>query len=257
MPEKTILCNFGILQRSISRAPLLPWASIAMFLIVGALVGRAMCGWACPLGFFQDALTSIAGYLGLKQRKLSRKLHYMLTCMKHVVLFATIAIVASAGATYAFSRLLGRRYAFSLGVCGRAPYCLICPAPVLFATMPSLVGTLFSGTPLPELPFTFYIGFFAMVLLVASSLVTKRFWCAYICPLGALMSFFNKFSLLHIKKSGKCSTFCRGHQRDCNKKCPTGIEISRNPEPSSDPECTLCYNCAEACSRNAVKYEVG
>jgi len=123
--------------------------------------------------------------------------------------------------------------------------------------MPSLVGTLFSGTPLPELPFTFYIGFFAMVLLVASSLVTKRFWCAYICPLGALMSFFNKFSLLHIKKSGKCSTFCRGHQRDCNKKCPTGIEISRNPEPSSDPECTLCYNCAEACSRNAVKYEVG
>jgi len=258
MPSRTVLCNFGILQRSLSSAPAFPLASIAMFVIIGAFVGRAMCGWACPLGFFQDILMSVTRFLRLQRKRLSQKLHYALTSMKYMILFATLAIVISVGATYLVGKLLGEKYAFSLGVCGRAPYCLICPVPVLFATIPSLVSTWFLGTPFPSLPFTFYIGFFATIFLLASSLITKRFWCVYICPLGALMSFFNKFSLLHIrKKLEKCSPICRGRQRSCDKACPMGIQVFRSPEPSSSPECILCYNCAESCLNKAVKYKFG
>jgi len=262
MPCTTVLCNFGTLQRNLSFDwvvfPALPLASVAMFVIIGAAVGRAMCGWACPLGFFQDVFASVAGFFKRKQKLLSQKLHFMLTSVKYMVLFAILSIVVSVGAAYVSNWLLGKKYAFSLGICGRAPYCIICPVPTLFVTVPSLFSTLLLGAPFPELPLTFYIGFAALMFLVVSSLMKKRFWCGYICPLGALMSFFNKFSLLHIKKkANKCTTFCRGHQKDCNKNCPMGIDVSRNHEPSSNPECIFCYNCAESCSHNAVKYHLG
>lgn len=262
MPNKTVLCNIGILQRNLSFDwevfPAIPLGSLAMFIIIGAVLGRAVCGWACPLGFFQDLLASVPRFFKRRQKELSKKLHYMLTSVKYVILFVTLAIVVSVGATYFLSRLLGRKYAFSLGICGHAPYCLICPVPVLFVTVPSLVNTLLLGAPLPQLPFTFYIGLSTLIFLLASSLIVKRFWCRYICPLGALMSFFNKFSLFHIrKKPDKCTTFCRGHQRDCNQTCPMRIEVSRNQEPSSSAECILCYSCAESCSKKAAKYKLG
>lgn len=262
MPNRTVLCNLGILQRNLSFDwlvfPALPLASVAMFLIVGAVVGRAMCGWACPLGFFQDVLGSVVEFFKRQQRELSQKLHFMLTSVKYMILFATLSIVVSIGGAYVFNWLLGRKYAFSLGICGRAPYCIICPVPTLFVTVPTLLSTLFFGAPFPQLPLTFYIGFSALMFLIVSSLIKKRFWCGYICPLGALMSFFNKFSLLHIrKKTNKCTTFCRGHQKDCNKNCPMGINVSRNHDPSSSSECIFCYNCAESCSKNAVKYKLG
>ena len=261
-PTKTVLCNIGILQRNLSFdweiSTAIPFASLAMFIIIGVVLGRAMCGWACPLGFFQDLLASFPRFFRRQQKELSQKLHYILTSVKYMILFITLAIVVSVGVTYVVSWLLGRKYAFSLGICGHAPYCLICPVPVLFVTVPSLASTLFLGAPFPQLPFTFYIGFFAFIFLLVSSIIVKRFWCRYICPQGALMSFFNKFSLLHIrKKPDKCTMFCRGHQRDCNKTCPMEIQVSRDQEPSSSPECILCYDCAESCSNKAVKYKLG
>jgi len=258
MPNKTVLCNMGILQWNLSFyrvvSPALPLASIAMFLIIGAVLGRALCGWACPLGFFQDLWAYIPRFFRRQQKELPQKLHYMLTGVKYIVLFATLAVVVSVGASFVVDKVLGRKYAFSLGVCGQAPYCLICPVPVLFVTVPSLIHAVLVGAALPQLPFTFYIGFSVFILLLVLSLITKRFWCRYVCPLGALMSLFSRFSFLHIKKKDdKCTTFCRGHQKDCNKACPMGIEVSRNQEPSSNPECILCYNCAESCSNDAVK----
>ena len=262
MPNKTVLCNFGILQRNLSFAwivsPALPLASIAMFLIIGATLGRAMCGWACPLGFSQDIMASGVRFFKKRQKEFSQKLHLTLTSVKYMVLLASLAIVISVGATYLISWLSGKRYAFSLGVCGQAPYCVICPVPVLFGTLPSLFGALFSGAPLPQLPFTFYIGLSALIFFVGASIITRRFWCRYLCPLGALMSFFNRFSLLHIKKKeDKCTAFCRGHQKDCSKNCPMGMQVSRNQDPSSSPECIFCYECAESCSNKAVKCKLG
>jgi len=261
MPNKTVLCNFGIVQRNLSFTwtvtPPFPLASIAMFIIVGAVVGRAMCGWACPLGLFQDILASGVRFFKRQQKELSEKLHYMLTSVKYMVLFAALAIVVSVGAAYLFSWVSGKKYAFSLGICGQAPYCVICPVPVLFVTLPSLGSALALGTPLPQLPFTFYIGLSVLVFFLVSTIITKRFWCRYICPLGALMSLFNRFSLLHIrKKEDECTTFCRGHQKDCNESCPMRIQVSRHQEPSSDSECIFCYECTESCANNAVKYEL-
>ncbi len=38
-----------------------PWLPIGIMFVVGALLGRFMCGWICPVGFLQDVITGIKG----------------------------------------------------------------------------------------------------------------------------------------------------------------------------------------------------
>jgi ferredoxin-type protein NapH len=262
MPYRTALCNYGILQRNLSFdwavVPVIPLASAAMVLLFGAFVGRALCGWACPLGFFQDAVSSVMHFIKVQQKELSQKLHFMLSSIKYIMLFATLAIVSSIGIAHILNVTLGKKYAFSWGICGKAPYCLICPVPVLFVTLPALTASAFSGSPLPQFPITFYIALAALIIFLVASIVMKRSWCRYVCPLGAMMGLFNRFSLLHIKKNpNACTTFCRGHQRECSKDCPMGVQVQRTQEPSSTADCIMCYECAEACKNRAVEYKLG
>lgn len=262
METKTVLCNFGILLRNFSLTwevkTMIPIASIAMFLIVGALFGRALCGWVCPLGFVQDLISRFLSALKIDQKEFSEKTHYMLTSVKYIVLFASLVPVISVGITYWVSRVWGRKYAFSLGLCGKAPYCVICPVPVMFVTVPSLLTSFVGGTSIPQMPFTFYIGLFFMLFFLASAVIWKRSWCMYMCPVGALMSLFNKYSLLNIRKDPhKCTAFCRGHKRECVDTCPMGIKVSRNEIPSGSQECILCYSCSDSCSNKAIKIKVG
>src|SRR5438132_8231070 len=38
-----------------------PWLPIGIMFVVGAVLGRFMCGWICPVGFLQDVITGIKG----------------------------------------------------------------------------------------------------------------------------------------------------------------------------------------------------
>jgi len=40
---------------------LFPWLPLGIMLVVGAILGRFMCGWICPVGFLQDVITSVKG----------------------------------------------------------------------------------------------------------------------------------------------------------------------------------------------------
>lgn len=268
---KTIGCNIGILQRNLSLTwfvssggalfdllcLFLPLAAIGTVILVGAVFGRALCGWICPLGLCQDLLGFVPRLFRKKQREFSQRTHKILTGIKYVVLYIVIVIVVSMGVIYFVDRYVWGKISTPLGICGKAPFCLICPVPALFITIPALASGLLHGS-LPPLPLTSYIQLAFLAFFLSFSILVKRSWCRYVCPSGALMSFFNKFSLLHIrKKANKCTTFCRGHQRDCNQTCPMGIQVSRNQEPSSNPECILCYNCVESCSNKAAKYKLG
>jgi ferredoxin-type protein NapH len=262
MPYKTTLCNYGILQRNLSFdwavVPVIPLASIAMVLLFGAFFGRALCGWACPLGFFQDVVSAVTRFIKVQQKELSQRAHFMLSSIKYIILFVTLSIVSSIGIAHALNVILGKKYAFSWGICGKAPYCLICPVPVLFVTLPSLAASALYGSPLPQLPITFYIALVAFIIFLVASITTKRSWCRYVCPLGAMMGLFNRFSLLHIKKRpNTCTTFCRGHQKECSENCPMGVQVQRGQDPSATVDCIMCYECAEDCKNQAVEYKLG
>jgi polyferredoxin/formate hydrogenlyase subunit 6/NADH:ubiquinone oxidoreductase subunit I len=86
--------------------------------------------------------------------------------------------------------------------------------------------------------------FLATVFL---NLRIPRFYCRFICPLGALLGVLGRFALWRIGKTrGECAN-CRHCDSDCEGACqPSGrIRIS---------ECVLCMNCRSSCEEGLIGY---
>jgi MauM/NapG family ferredoxin protein len=88
-----------------------------------------------------------------------------------------------------------------------------------------------------------------VALLFAGILVLNaardRFWCRYLCPLGALLGLVSKIAWLRRTVGSGCLECHR-----CARACPTGtIDPARHHE--SDPsECIMCLDCVPTCPRS-------
>ena len=81
-----------------------------------------------------------------------------------------------------------------------------------------------------------------LLAIIGLNLVTERFWCRYICPLGALYGLTSKISLIRRRVNSDCIN-CKL----CEDTCPTGT-IERKKDCSSDPgECIMCLKCMDSC----------
>lgn len=189
---------------------------------VSILAGRAFCGWICPIGTLQDLLGDLSSRLfkPWKKRKgkgnvrlpysISRPNDAWLRGIKYLIL--GIVLAASIGALY-------------------PPLQIICP-----------VRALFSFQPVTPLLWSVLITF------TITSLLNRRFWCKYLCPLGAILAPFNKISPLRlVLKADHCSSCAR-----CDAACPMDIEDLTHHLRS--PECIQCLDCQEACQeRDALE----
>lgn len=233
-----------------------PWLGLASFLIVGVLIGKAMCGWVCPFGLVQDLM----GFIKRKQTDVSVRTHATMVYLKYLVLGITLFV----SATFAASRLtgFGDAYRKGLGIFVDAPFTILSPSETLFATLPRMIhdfrfdifqkpaaDALLGFTTLP--PF-FWVQFVIMVSVLAFAAYVPRSWCRYFCPHGAIMAIMNRFSFIGLRREPfKCEKVGCGK---CVQVCPTRVPILDLPwEKFSDPECIYCMKCADACEHNAIK----
>ncbi len=84
------------------------------------------------------------------------------------------------------------------------------------------------------------IGIFGMTALILN-LWIPRFYCRYICPLGALFGLISSISFFQIGKNNSSCINCMKCQFHCEGACdPMGkIRLS---------ECVLCMNCLDQCA---------
>jgi ferredoxin len=87
--------------------------------------------------------------------------------------------------------------------------------------------------------------FLAAVLL---NLIIPRFYCRFICPLGALFGILGRFALWRIGKNNSECINCRL----CEQSCEGGCEPAGNIRIS---ECVLCFNCREDCKHDIIAYQ--
>ena len=187
---------------------------------VSLLAGRAFCGWMCPVGSLQDFLANISNRLfksnkkhsGRKQSSLpysiSSQNDTWLRSLKYLVLAAIL--LASTFTIY-------------------PPLREICPARALFSfqlTTPLLWSVLLT--------------------FVITSMINRRFWCKYLCPLGAVLTPFSKIAPLRLVFNQDSCTNC---QR-CEAACPMDIPDLTNNLRSA--ECIECLECQEACREQDV-----
>ena len=219
-------CPIGSLQAVIgSKKFSISYYVFGIMILIGALLGRLVCGLLCPFGFVQDLLYKIPTPKFKIPEKIDRPLRYL----KYAILLVFVILLP-----------MFLTNQFGLG----APYfCkLICPAGTLGGALPLLATN--EGLR-STIGFLFFWKLSILIVIVALSIFTYRPFCKYICPLGAFYSFFNKIGFYKMEfvpdKCVNCGL--------CEKSCKMDINVRANP---NSLECIRCGACTAACRHDAL-----
>ena len=87
---------------------------------------------------------------------------------------------------------------------------------------------------------------------IALNFYRARFWCRYICPLGALLGIAGKNPLVRLHKSPDACDNCRLCLADCQGGANLPDSLEWKPA-----ECFYCFNCQSDCPSQAVTFSVG
>ncbi|MHC4336805.1 MAG: 4Fe-4S binding protein, partial [Planctomycetota bacterium] len=227
------LVAFGTMLTTHTLYHALLWALVTVILTI--VFGRFFCSWVCPFG----SLHHFAGFLGNRKKTLSQRIqlnkYRKAQCIKYIVLvfFLFMAAFPSIGATLQTGLLdpiplVTRSFNLMLlAIVDRA------------FDVTSVTGRFYEGAWL-------IFAIFLTALLL--NLVVPRFYCRFICPLGALFGLIGRFALWRIGKMQQPCSDCKL----CEKSCEGGCEPSGKIRIA---ECVLCFNCRQDCKDEVIAYQ--
>lgn len=218
-------------------------------LILGATlgIGRFFCGYVCPMGaaldFLDYSFLRKKNRSGLKNEAMWRRAKYFFLVL---VLFAALAGLVLSPFLDPLA-LLTRFFTFFL-------YPLFVALSNFFL---DLFRPAFRAIGWIDLSFlhlsqpVFYASLFTLILfsvIVSLSLIAPRFWCRYLCPLGALLSLFSPLGIFRRRVSSACNQ-CR----QCQRICVMGA-VTENPQNTAVRECIQCRSCVQVCPPRAISF---
>lgn len=177
------------------------WCFVAVSMLFW---GRGVfCGWLCPFGALQELANNIARKLGIRQVKVPFGLHERLWMIKYVLFLAILAVsLTSIMAAFAISEVEPFKTAITLKF-------------------------------MRDWPFVIYA-----LALLAVGLFIERFFCRYLCPLGAALAVPARMRMFEwLKRHKECGNDCQICAKDCTVEAihPLG-QINPN-------ECIYCLQC--------------
>jgi len=229
--------------------------ALALALPLLALVlGRFWCGWICPLGTIIDWTR-----IRRRRRRGEPDLPPAWRGLKYMILLTILLAAILGNLTLLFLdpiTLLFRSVSVAVlpplaVLTGRIEQALYRVGP-LQGTAEQLDSLARKGLPLDHpVVWQTAISLAVMILLVlALNAVRTRFWCRYLCPLGAMLGLISKVAWLRQSVEATACSSCGL----CADACPVGT-ISADRGFNADPaECTLCMNCLQACHRGAITF---
>jgi len=228
-----------------------------VFLLLAIPLGRFFCGWICPLGTTIDINDRL---LGQKKRRRKERDSTAFRSVKFFILVGVLsAALFSLQLTWFFDPIV---------ILTRVVTLVIYPAFVFLVN--SVFDFTFATGALEEQVYSAYdflqktvmpvgrpkflssipvVLFFAAILL--PGLISKRFWCRNLCPLGALLGLFSRHRLVkryvstNCTKCGKCQSACKMNA------------IEDDYTINNTMECIECADCVAICKPHAVSYKFG
>ena len=208
----------------------IPTFAPAIITVLATLaLGRIWCGWICPLGTVLDVFgTNVREGIPERFRQ-----------VKYFLLFVVIAAAFLA----------------SLPLMWLDPIPIL-QAPSAGAIYPPILPGMVASAPISArqpLQHGVYRILLAspLVIILGLNLVARRFWCRYLCPLGALLALLSKFSWLQRFVADSCPN-CK----QCVPQCP--MDTVSQEDASSDPgECLQCLNCLAGCEVASLTFNGG
>lgn len=219
-PGAVTACPLGALQNALGASGTrAPYYVLGIIGLMGLILGRTICGFFCPTGLGQELLYKIKTPK-LKKSRYTRVLSYF----KYVLLAVfVIAIPLIYSTIPAFCKY-------------------ICPSGTMASVLQlsNVNSTFFSG-----LGFLFTWKFALLIVFIVLSIFIYRFFCRFICPLGAILGFFNKISFIGVKLEEKKCIECGL----CLQTCPMDIR------KVGDHECISCGACVPVCPTQAISWK--
>lgn len=242
------------LSGSLASRSLLPgWPLALAFLLSALLLGRAWCGWLCPLGTLLDLLPAHRvrpGDQPIPQRWRQVK-WLLLVLILGAALLGNLTLLIFDPLTLLTRAVAGVLWP-AFGWLTTGVERLLYQVPALQPAVLSLDGWL-RGTVLRAEPAVQALNWLLVVLLLGVLLlnaVRRRFWCRYLCPLGGLLGMVSRASWLRRQVD---EAHCLNCQR-CNRSCPMGTIDPKRHYASDPAECILCLECAQSCQLAGVRF---
>ena len=206
---------------------------ILVFTVLFVALGKAWCGWVCPLGFIQDILSWV-------RRKLKIKRHHVTPFQRELFVITKYALLF---AGFVLSIIIGIHlitYYLPTGELYR-PICQVCPAYPLFTFIQGFLG-IGSAAGMENVPIW---SIAVLIAFLGTAFVMRRPFCK-ICPIGALIGFFSKVSGVSLHKDGQKCSKCGM----CYRACPmdvTDVMDEMDKDDITTNDCVLCMRCVEMC----------
>lgn len=257
--DPLVLLTVWIATHAIASALLLSLVTVVFTL----LFGRWFCGWVCPFGALHNFLTS------LRATRLKEKLKtgaYSAWQKSKYYLLAALLVGAFVG-----PNLTGWFDPFSFFY--RSLATVVFPA--VNSGLQSIFGWLYEVNPgfgkirvtaVSEPVYQVLRNYFLAVeqphywgtallgtlfgIIIALNFFRARFWCKYVCPLGALLGVIGKNPILRLKTNLDLCNNCRLCVADCQGGANPHGEDSWKPS-----ECFFCWNCHSDCPSNAISFK--
>ncbi|WP_270564283.1 4Fe-4S binding protein [Clostridium beijerinckii] len=205
--------NFNFFEASPS---LIEFITIVLLTMV---LGRWFCSWICAFGAYNDLIYFISKKVFKIKFRVNEKVDSILKYFKYLVLVFIIAISWTIG-----SNILESTSAWDA-------FGQITDVSTIFSSL--LVGLIF------------------LILITIGAAFIERFFCRYLCPLGAIFSIISKIGIVKLNKPkadcGKC--------RACTMNCSMGLPLYK-AECVKGGDCINCLNCTEVCYRNNANVNV-
>lgn len=189
--------------------------------MVTILCGRIFCGWACAFGAVGDWIYQIVQFilkkLKIKPFKIPLKIVPYLQKLKYIILILLLILC------FEQQNAIITKYSpwtpFSLWTAGNFQVAGLGVAIVL------------------------------LVLSIIGMGIHERFFCQFLCPMGAVFSLLPEIPFLALKrKKDECIPNCQA----CRMQCPVKIKLDENP--TANGECIRCGRCTTICPKKNIGF---
>lgn len=194
---------------------------VIVIIPITIVLGRFFCGFICAFGTFSDLIYEFSKKVLKTKYRVENKTDKLLKMIKYVLFGLIILLIWS----FSFNKLSD----FD-------PW--------------NVFGMIVNFKDIPNFTYIFsefFVASIILILIVIGSLYIERFFCRYLCPLGAIFSI---ISFLRIVKINKPRENC-GKCMACTKNCKMGIALNESDRVNSN-ECINCYECSLVCPKNNI-----
>jgi len=231
----------------------------AGILIATMLLGRIFCGFLCPLGTIHHAAGATkpalkgSRLLQANRKTSSQRLKYFVLIL---VLLGSLLGLNMTGLLDPMA-LLFRSVALAVlpgaGTGLRAVFDALAVSDFKMLSLLSYAGEVLVapifGYSAQAYQTGWFIGAVFLVILFLNR-IRPRFWCRTLCPLGALLGIFSRFSIVKLEKYPEKCTQCNRCTRHCQ-----GAASPKPDEEWETAECLMCFNCHNVCPEQALAFK--